>query len=135
MEIMGEFEGMFREYEPLEVGWGLVPKTVSVVAGLIGSEWILAQAQKYIEWFETAEVAVAKIVIGIGLILGAKWLKLTGFFGGLIKAVGVGCLIGALYTYIVEKFGEQIGIATLPFSGLKEKRTKKKASEKKKLYL
>ena len=119
MEILGDFEGIFREYEPLEVGWGLVPKTLSVVVGLVGSEWLLVQAKKYVAWFEEAEVAVAKVALGIGLILGAKWLKLTGFFGGLLKAVGVGCLIGAVYTYIVEKFGAQLGIATLPFSGLK----------------
>lgn len=133
MEIMGEFEGMFKEYEPLEVGWGLVPKTVSVVAGLVGSEWLLLQVKKYIEWFETAEVAVAKVVLGIGLILGAKWLKLTGFFAGLIKAVGAGCLIGAMYTYIIQKWGSQMGISTLPLSGLKE--GSKETSEKGKLYL
>ena len=134
MEIMGDFENIFREYEPLEVGWGLVPKTLGVVAGLIGSEWILLQARKYIGWFETAEVATAKVVIGIGLILGAKWLKLEGFFGGLLKAVGLGSIIGACYTYIVERFGEQLGIATLPFTGLKgtEREERKRAKE---LYL
>jgi len=133
MEITESFEGMFREYEPIEVGWGLVPKTVSVVVGLIGSEWLLVQAKKYIAWFEEAEVAVAKVVLGIGLILGAKWLKLTGIFGGLMKAVGIGCLVGALYTYIVEKFGSQMGIATLPFSGLRE--GTKETGSKERLYL
>jgi len=132
MEILGDFENVFREYEILEVGWSLVPKTLGVVAGLVGSEIILAQARRYIAWFETAEVAVAKVVIGIGLILGAKWLKMEGFFGGLIKAVGLGSIIGAVYTYVVDKFGSQLGIATLPFSGTTERREKKKTGE---LYL
>ena len=136
MEITETFEGMFREYEPLEVGWGLVPKTASVVAGLIGSEWLLIQAKKYVSWFEEAEVAVAKVVLGIGLIIATKWFKLEGFFGGLMKAVGVGCLIGALYTYIVEKWGEDIGISTLPFTGLKKgSKNPNKKEKKKKLYL
>ena len=133
MEILGDFENVFREYEVLEVGWSLVPKTLGVVAGLVGSEIILVQARKFIAWFETAEVAVAKVVIGIGLILGAKWLKMEGFFGGLVKAVGLGSIIGAVYTYVVDKFGEQIGIATLPFSGTTERREKE--TKKRELYL
>jgi len=135
MEILGDFEGMFREYEGLTVGWGLVPKTLGIVVGLVGSEWLLLQAKKYIAWFDTAEVAVAKVVLGIGLILASKWLKMTGFFGGLINAVGLGSIIGAVYTYIVEKFGSQMGIATLPMAGLREGAGTEERKRAKQLYL
>jgi len=121
MEIMDSFTGMFREYEMIDVGWSLVPKTASVIVGLIGSEFLLAQAKKYIAWFEEAETAIAKVVLGLALILIPKWLKFEGMIAGVLKAIGVGCLIGAGYTYIVEKFGSQLGISTLPMTGLKEK--------------
>ena len=133
MEVMESFEGMFREYEPLEMGWNLVPKIVPVIVGLIGSEWLLNQAKKYIAWFAEAEVAVAKVVLGLALILIPKWLKFEGMIAGLLKAIGVGCLVGAGYTYIVDKWGADIGIETLPFSGTKRTETERKRT--KELYL
>ena len=120
MEVMESFEGMFREYEPLEMGWNLIPKTVPIIVGLIGSEWLLAQASKYIAWFAEAEANVAKVVLGLALILIPKWLKFEGMIAGLLKAIGVGCLVGAGYSYIVDKWGADIGIATLPMAGLRE---------------
>lgn len=134
MDIGETFTGMFREYEPLEVGFPLIGKVGAIVVGLVGSEFLLNQAKKYIEWFETAEVSTAKAVLGIALILIPSWLKFEGMIAGLLKAIGIGCLVGAGYTYIVDKWGEDIGISTLPFSGTHETK-KEKESIKKALYL
>lgn len=113
MEI-GEFDvsGWFEQWEPYELDTRTFGLVGSLCVGLLGSDLLLAQAKKYIEWFETAEVVIAKVVIGVALILVGGWAKIGGIFGGILKIVGIGSLVGAVYTWVAEKYGEDLGITT-----------------------
>jgi len=106
VEILGRVEDWFAEYQTVGLNTETVVKVGTLVGGIYGSQWVMEQAKKYIDWFKTADPVLSKAVLGLGLILIANWIggQFSPTISGILKLLGVGCLVSAGYTWLFAKY-------------------------------